>query len=164
MRSEAKLSAQRKYDKNNTTQVLLKLNTKTDADVIGKLESVGNKQGYIKELIRSNLKSSSEIVPLESIKLLVIPIAKKNNLDSIYIFGSYARDEASENSDIDLLISGGEYKGLFEFLDIKEQFELALGKKVDLISRKALDENKTMSGRHFRNNVLQEARVVYERQ
>ena len=162
MTSEAKLSAIRKYDKENTTQVLLKLNTKTDADVIGKLESVGNKQGYIKELIRNNLRNNSGILSFDSIRLLVIPIAKKNKLESISLFGSYARNEAGNDSDVDLVISGGDYNGLFDFLDIKEQFEEALGKKVDLISRKSLDDNKTASGLYFREKVLSEEKVIYD--
>lgn len=49
--------AQDKYDKLNTTQVKLKLNKKTDKDIIGKLDSTGNKQGYIKGLIRKDIKS-----------------------------------------------------------------------------------------------------------
>ena len=54
--SEAQLRAQSKYYKANTKKVLLKLNKHTDADVIGKLDSVPNKQGYIKGLIRDDLK------------------------------------------------------------------------------------------------------------
>lgn len=47
-----KYEAQNRYDKTNTIQIRLKLNTKTDIDIIGKLNSVGNKQGYLKELMR----------------------------------------------------------------------------------------------------------------
>lgn len=36
--------------------ILLNLNTETDADVLGKLASVRNKQGYIKMLIRQDMK------------------------------------------------------------------------------------------------------------
>ena len=53
--TEAKLQYMDEYDKENTTKVLLKLNNKTDADVIERLSAVGNKQGYIKELIRRDL-------------------------------------------------------------------------------------------------------------
>ena len=163
MTSEAKRAAQRKYDKDNTTQILLKLNTKTDADVIGKLENVGNKQGYIKDLIRNSLRNDKGPLSLDSIRLLVIPVAKKNGLEGVSLFGSYARDEAGPDSDVDLLVYGGNYKGLFDFLSIKEQFEAALGKKVDLISRKALDENNSASGLLFKENVIRDERVVYER-
>lgn len=50
--SKAQLRAQAKYDKDNTVQIKLKLNKKTDADIIRALELSKNKQGYIKELIR----------------------------------------------------------------------------------------------------------------
>ena len=161
MVSEAKKKAQLKYDKDNTRQIILKLNTKTDADVIGKLDSVGNKQGYLKNLVRGNLRSDSGVLSLDSIKLLVLPVAKRNALVRISLFGSYARNEAKPESDVDLLIDGGNYSGLFGFLDIKEQFEKALGKKVDLISRVALDENKSESGLLFKRNVNREERVIY---
>ncbi len=47
--------AQAKYDAKNTKQIRLKLNIVTDADILQKLEEVGNKQGYIKELIRRDI-------------------------------------------------------------------------------------------------------------
>lgn len=56
MTSKAQIKAQAKYDKANTVQITLKLNKKTDADIIEALESVSNKQGYIKELIREDLE------------------------------------------------------------------------------------------------------------
>lgn len=51
-----KYEAQERYDKENTIQIRLKLNRKTDADIIDKLNSVDNKQGYIKRLIREDAK------------------------------------------------------------------------------------------------------------
>ena len=57
MVTEAQKRASAKYDKLNTTQVILKLNIHTDADILQKLESVGNKQGYIKTLIRADMKN-----------------------------------------------------------------------------------------------------------
>lgn len=50
--------ASMKYDRSNTTDVRIKLNNKTDADILAKLQSVGNKQGYIKALIRSDLNKN----------------------------------------------------------------------------------------------------------
>lgn len=52
---QAKAKASEKYDKANTKQVKMKLNLNTDADIIEKLDSVGNVQGYIKELIRKDI-------------------------------------------------------------------------------------------------------------
>lgn len=56
MASEAQKKATRKYDEKATVQFKMKLNKTTDADILAKLDSVGNKQGYIKELIRNDLK------------------------------------------------------------------------------------------------------------
>lgn len=44
-----------RYDAENTRQIKMKLNLKTDADILAKLDSVPNKQGYIKMLIRKDL-------------------------------------------------------------------------------------------------------------
>ena len=49
--TEAQKRAQSKYDAANTVQIHLKLNAKTDAEIIDKLNRVSSKQGYIKDLI-----------------------------------------------------------------------------------------------------------------
>lgn len=53
--SESQKKAVEKYDRENTRQVKFKLNLKTDADILAKLDSVPNKQGYIKDLIRKDI-------------------------------------------------------------------------------------------------------------
>lgn len=57
--TEAQIRAQKKYDaanKDKYTSIRLKLNKVTDSDIIDRLESVDNKNGYIKELIRKDLQ------------------------------------------------------------------------------------------------------------
>lgn len=49
------MDPQQKYDKANTVQVKMKLNKKTDKDILKKLSEVPNKQGYIKKLIRKDI-------------------------------------------------------------------------------------------------------------
>ena len=58
MTTEAQKRAQKKYDAANTKKILLKLNRKTDADILGKLETVDSMQGYIKELIRRDMQTT----------------------------------------------------------------------------------------------------------
>jgi hypothetical protein len=60
MATEAQIKAQKKYDAENTRQVHLKLNRRTDVDVLEKLDSVPSKQGYIKELIRADIARGKE--------------------------------------------------------------------------------------------------------
>jgi len=56
MTSEAKRRANARYDKANTIGLYLKLNLKTDADILEWLEAQDNKQGAIKELIRKEME------------------------------------------------------------------------------------------------------------
>lgn len=57
MSSKAQKEASKKYDKANTKGVYLKFNITTDKDILDHLQDVKNVQGYIKDLIRSNIKS-----------------------------------------------------------------------------------------------------------
>ena len=55
MTTEAQKRAVAKYDAKNTKVYAIKLNRKNDADIIEKLDSQTNVQGYIKELIRKDI-------------------------------------------------------------------------------------------------------------
>lgn len=55
--TEAEKRATKKYDKENTVQVLLKLNKKTDKDILYELGIKDSKMGYIKDLIRKDIES-----------------------------------------------------------------------------------------------------------
>lgn len=60
----AKYGPQEKYQKENITRVVLKLNKKTDADLLEWLETLDNKQGTIKEILRSYISGD----PLPTLK------------------------------------------------------------------------------------------------
>ena len=60
MATEAEKRATKKYDKENTVQVLLKLNKKTDKDILYELGTKYSKMGYIKDLIRKDIESMME--------------------------------------------------------------------------------------------------------
>lgn len=55
MVSESQRRASAKYDKFNTKTFALKLNLTNDADIISKLKSVDNVQGYLKKLVRNDM-------------------------------------------------------------------------------------------------------------
>lgn len=46
------------WDREHTTQLSIKLNNKQDADILAKLQTVKNRQGYIKMLIREDITRS----------------------------------------------------------------------------------------------------------
>lgn len=57
---EAHYKASYKYEKANTVQMAIRLNKKTDADVIAWMDSRDNKRAYILNLIREDIKSSKK--------------------------------------------------------------------------------------------------------
>lgn len=61
MTSESQKRAVAKYDAKNTRKIVLKLNTGTDADILKRLDTVGNRQGYIKRLIREDIEKDATI-------------------------------------------------------------------------------------------------------
>ena len=69
------------------------------------------------------------------IKKKVLPVLKKHAVKRAAIFGSFARGEAKEKSDVDILI---EYKtknkSLFDLVDLKSDLEETLDRKVDVIT------------------------------
>lgn len=65
-------------------------------------------------------------------------IKDKYNIESLYLFGSYARDEQSSNSDIDLLIDFKKTPDLLTFIELEEYLSHSLQKKVDLVPKRKL--------------------------
>lgn len=66
MYNQSTYKASAKYDAVNTRQIKMKLNIKTDADILARLDSVANKQGYIKALIRKDMYEHRGSVPEEN--------------------------------------------------------------------------------------------------
>ena len=71
---------------------------------------------------------------------------------SLKVFGSVARDEATETSDVDILVEFAPQArvGLFKFLELKTELEALLGTKVDLVTPDAIK-------RRMRERILGEA-------
>ncbi len=75
---------------------------------------------------------NDKVFTITDIKALVKPIAEKYNVDEIYLFGSYARDEADQNSDLDFLVFGGQNFKLTMIFSLAEELRAILNKKVDV--------------------------------
>ena len=102
-----------------------------------------NKLGNESQLVLIEEKANEKInqkKKLETIRKIapkIIKILKKNNVKKASIFGSYARGEQKKNSDIDILIEPPEGIG-YGFIKIEFELEDELGRKVDLLSYKAI--------------------------
>ena len=160
---ESQKKAQAAYDKAHTQQVMLKLNKVTDADILEKLHQTANRQGYIKELIRRDIRSETEVLSSEAIRLLVLPVAVQFGFDKVYLIGSYARGEADVHSDVDLLVSGGRMETLEAYQKALEALTDRLQKPVDLVMERAVLEDGTRGGKRFREHIDRDKVLIYEK-
>lgn len=91
---------------------------------------------------------------IQDVKMKIIPILKMDGVLRSAFFGSFARGEANEQSDIDILIDYPEGKTLLDLVGLKLKLEETLGKKVDLITYPALSP-------YLRDGILKEQILIY---
>ena len=94
---------------------------------------------------------------IDNIRSIVVPIAKKYGVARVYLFGSVARGEANENSDVDLRIDSGDIKSLFALGGFYADIEDALGKPIDVLTTKSLSND-------FLNEIKNEEILLYEKE
>ncbi|MBR4866234.1 MAG: nucleotidyltransferase domain-containing protein [Clostridia bacterium] len=82
-----------------------------------------------------------KIYTIEEIRSIVAPIAAAHAVERIYLFGSYARGEATATSDVDLRVDRGKIKGLIALGALYADLEDGLGKSLDLLTTGSLDQS-----------------------
>ena len=92
-------------------------------------------------------------LPFDTTKL--IEICRQNDVAKIGIFGSMARGDATEQSDIDLLVYFSKRKSLLALVALERQISTALGRKVDLLTEAAISP-------YLRERIKRETQVIYE--
>jgi predicted nucleotidyltransferase len=93
-----------------------------------------------------------EALPFDTKKLQ--EICRYNDVAMVGVFGSMARGEATEQSDIDLLVRFSKRKSLLELVRLEREVTIALGRKVDLLTESAISP-------YLRDRVRRELRVIY---
>ncbi len=104
------------------------------------------------------------IYSMDEIQATVIPIAEKYRLKAVYLFGSYARGTANENSDIDLLIdtTGTDLDTLFRLGALYDELSGAFSKEIDLITVSSMEQPAVRPSEiSFRENVIKERKNLY---
>ena len=92
---------------------------------------------------------------IDTIRKKAVPIAKNHGIKRMGLFGSYARGEAEEKSDIDILIEKGKIKGLFDYMAFVLDLENEFGCHVDVVTSGIQD-------RDFLDTIKKDEVVLYE--
>ena len=85
----------------------------------------------------------------------IIELCRQNDVVRLSVFGSFARGEATEHSDVDLLVDFNKRNSLLALIALERKMSAALGRRVDLLTRKAISS-------YLRDSVERDLRVVYE--
>lgn len=96
------------------------------------------------------------IYTIDEIKDKVTPIAQEYGINSISLFGSYAKGTAHENSDLDFIMDKGELTGLIQYISFVNRLEKEFQCHVDLIS-------KGSSNKKFLVSIKNDEVLIYER-
>jgi predicted nucleotidyltransferase len=90
--------------------------------------------------------------PFDTTRL--INICRQNDVSFVGLFGSIARGDDTENSDIDLLVKFSSRKSLLALVRLERELTSALGRKVDVLTEASISP-------YIKENVLQDLRVIY---
>ena len=105
------------------------------------------------------------IFTMNELKERIAPVAAKYKLREVYLFGSYARAEAAEDSDVDLLIdrTGSVIKSMFDMGGLYNDLRESLGKEVDIVTTQTLEQKSTICRAPFFVDNLKAERIkIYE--
>ena len=85
----------------------------------------------------------------------LIKICSQNDIKKISIFGSVARGEESDQSDIDLLVYFSKRKSLLSVVALERQISETLGRKVDLLTEASISP-------YLLDRIKKDVKVIYE--
>ena len=92
---------------------------------------------------------------IEEIKVIAVEVAKEYGVEKIALFGSYARGEQKERSDIDFVVKKGNIKGYIQFCSFVNALEERFGRHIDVMTYNSLEQS------HFKD-ALDDEVVLYE--
>ncbi|MBE6489399.1 MAG: nucleotidyltransferase [Methanobrevibacter sp.] len=95
------------------------------------------------------------VFTIDDIRKRIIPIVMKYGINSFSLFGSYARGEATDDSDLDFVMDDGDLKGL-QYVSLVMDLEDEFNCHVDVVS-------KGSSNKNFLNKIKNEEVLLYER-
>ena len=121
---------------------------KTNNEVINYLDDLKNRNSFLINLI--NEKINNSVYTIKEIKSIIKPILQKYGIFDIYLFGSYARGEANNESDVDIYCERGNIKNLIDQENLISELEKSLNKKVDIVF------NTSYMDEYFKQQIMED--------
>lgn len=102
---------------------------------------------------------SDAVYTVDEISSMIRPVARKHGVEKVYLFGSYARGDATASSDVDLCVDAAGLTGFFALGGLYADLEEVLKKKLDLITVNSLRYN---DDKRFQANLRKELLLIYD--
>lgn len=90
------------------------------------------------------------------IKSRILPVLKRRGVLKAALFGSFARNTAGKNSDVDILVRLDKSKSLLDLIALRLELREKLRMKVDVLTYGSLNHL-------LKDRILKEQRVIYEK-
>ena len=97
-----------------------------------------------------------KVYTLDEIRHIAQPIAQQYGIKALYLFGSYARGEATPDSDLDFRVDRGDLTDLLELGGLYSDLESGFQKKLDVLTTQMLTPA-------FLDRIRHEEVLVYDR-
>jgi len=97
------------------------------------------------------------MLSIEEIKSYIIPVVKKYPIDKVILFGSYARGDASDTSDVDLVVESGGKMRNSKIFTLGGDLLVALPVRVDVYDILEIKESSPLY-----NSIREDGIIIYE--
>ena len=114
---------------------------------------VASRSSVLEKLIEDSLETDRAL-DQATIRYYAIKLGEEYGAKRVSLFGSYARDEATADSDVDILLDKGEIRGM-RVLDFQDDLAACLGKPVDVVTTAGASDR-------FLDKITRDEVVLYE--
>lgn len=123
-----------------------------------------NGSNEIAASVQDDKSEKHRVYTLEEIQEKVVLFAEEFDIQEVYLFGSYARGEADEKSDLDFVVKLSEERDYgMEYFSMGEVAKEIFGIAVDVIDMDAFASPRTYTARGVKENFEKEKILIYKR-